>query len=192
MGFKINRVYTRSGDDGQTALVGGARVSKSDPRVAAYGDIDELNSALGRVKEDISPDCSELHELIEFLQQELFDLGSELATPPDGHYEGMWQVEDRHVSTLEKLCDKFGDGLPELDSFILPGGSPLAASLHLARTIARRAERNIVDVEVSPVVIKYINRLSDLLFILARWSLQKEGKDAPLWVKGDLRRDPLG
>jgi cob(I)alamin adenosyltransferase len=190
--FRINRVYTRSGDDGKTALVGGKRVGKSHLRVTSYGDIDELNSVLGLVKERLSPRTEELKEVIEYLQQELFDLGSELATPPSAHYPQMLKISSDQVAQLERACDSYGEGLEELTSFILPGGSEVAALLHLARTVCRRAERSIVllsedkdpESSVSGEVVKYINRLSDLLFMVARWALKAEGKTTPLWVKG--------
>jgi len=192
MSFKINRVYTRSGDSGQTGLVGGKRVSKTDKRVSSYGDIDELNSVVGLAKEKLTAKTSELKELLEFIQQELFDLGSELATPPSAEYPQMLKVTQAQVTLLEKACDHYGEGLPELTSFILPGGSELAALFHIARTVCRRAERAIIELsldtdpesKVSNEVICYVNRLSDLFFMLSRWSLKAEGKDAPLWVKG--------
>lgn len=194
MGFRINRVYTRSGDKGETGLVGGKRVGKNDLRVEAYGEIDELNSWLGLIKEKLSPPLSELKELLEFLQQELFDLGSELATPPSAEYQGMIKVTSAHVARLEKACDYYGDGLEELTSFILPGGSECAALFHIARTVCRRGERVLVtliddsaedpEMKISPELLQYVNRLSDLLFILARRALKEEGKSAPLWEKG--------
>ena len=192
MGFKINRVYTRTGDNGDTGLVGGKRVSKTSKRVVSYGEIDELNSVIGLVKESLSLKTPELKELLEFIQQELFDLGSELATPPSAEYPQMLKITSAQVSRLEEACDLYGDNLPELTSFILPGGSQVAAFLHLARTVCRRAERVIVELslesdpesKVRPEVIGYINRLSDLFFILARWSLAVEEKAVPLWVKG--------
>lgn len=188
--FRINRVYTRTGDDGTTALVGGNRVSKSDARVAAYGEIDELNTVLGLVAQELNEKTDALAPLIANLQQQLFNIGAELATPSDASYEGMLKVGEAEVTELEKLCDKFGEGLPELKSFILPGGSRLAANLHLARVVARRAERAIVllneggeekGVSVSSSLLHYVNRLSDLLFILARWSLREEGRTEVLW-----------
>lgn len=194
--FKINRVYTRSGDSGETGLVGGARISKAHKRVAAYGTIDEVNAALGLVKERLTPPLAELREVIERIQQELFDLGSELATPPSFTYPNQWHAEPAHAERIEQLCDHYGEGLPELESFILPGGSEVAALLHIARTVSRRAEREIVALslstdpedQVNPHVLKYVNRLSDLLFNLARWSLMTEGRTAPLWVKESARK----
>ncbi|HMO17414.1 MAG TPA: cob(I)yrinic acid a,c-diamide adenosyltransferase [Oligoflexia bacterium] len=216
--FRINRVYTRSGDDGETSLVDGSRVLKSSLRPSAFGTLDELNSCLGICKEELSDleiksddssfgmmsvrEFSIIKGVIEYLQQELFDLGSELATPSEYNYEGMWRVSESHVRKLEFLCDYFNEGLPELNSFILPGGSKISSYLHLARTIARRAERIIVELnssktfdssfecklgssvksEVSPYCMQYINRLSDLLFVLGRYVLTKQNLDAPLWV----------
>lgn len=194
MTFKINRVYTRSGDSGETGLVGGARVSKADLRVRSYGDIDELNSQLGLLKERLSKKTQSLKSVLEELQQELFDLGSEIATAPADSYPQMILVSAEKVTRLEALCDKFGDGLPELESFLLPGGSEVAALCHVARCVCRRAERQMVELveasrndpqcAVRPEALQYMNRLSDLLFVLARWSLKEEGKDAPLWRKG--------
>ena len=202
MTFRINRVYTRTGDAGETGLVGGARVSKNDLRVWAYGDVDELNSALGLAKERIDEPIASLRALIEYIQQELFDLGSELATPPESYYEGMWRAGATHEQYLESLCDHFGKHLPELTSFILPGGNELASHLHLCRTICRRAERSIVALyesyragepshEVSQHCIIYLNRLSDFLFVLARWVLAEAKTDAPLWLKNAQRNKPV-
>lgn len=184
MSFRINRVYTRSGDKGETGLVGGERVSKGSARVRAYGEIDELNSFLGLLKCELTAETGELAEVLEFIQQELFDLGSELATATE--YPGMIKITPEHVLRLEKLCDRYGDGLPELTSFILPGGSKTAALLHICRTVCRRAEREIVSSteKLSEPVLSYINRLSDLFFILSRWALKAEGGSAPLWEKG--------
>ncbi len=202
MGIKINKVYTRSGDEGETGLVGGARVAKCDPRVASFGDVDELNSVLGLVKAQLKAADSEselLKEVIEYIQQELFDLGSELATPPNAHYPTMWHAAEEHILNLEKLCDHYSAGLPELPSFILPGGSSLAAVLHIARCVARRAERTLVALQMSllaqgqpfnGMTLRYLNRLSDLLFILARWTLAQEGKNEPLWRQSRERRLP--
>ncbi len=197
--FKINRVYTRSGDDGSTGLVGGARVSKTSPQVECYGDIDELNSVLGLAKAGLPPSLAELHPVIEYLQQELFDLGAELATKVGDEYPGMWRAEEPHITVLERLCDKYGEHLPELTSFILPGGTLSAAHLHVARTVARRAERTIIryrdelrkeSLDLNAQILKYVNRLSDLLFVLARWSLQAEGAAVPVWQPERERKLP--
>ncbi|MCC6953320.1 MAG: cob(I)yrinic acid a,c-diamide adenosyltransferase [Deltaproteobacteria bacterium] len=195
MTFRINRVYTRSGDKGETGLVGGKRVRKDDARVAAYGDVDELNSAIGLAKERLTAPTASLRPLLEYIQQELFDLGSELATPPEAEYPGMWRAAPSHAEQFERLCDRYGEALPELTSFILPGGSELAAMFHLARTICRRAERTVVTLNAregdgGEHVMIYLNRLSDLLFVLSRWVLAAEGKDAPLWTRGEHRKLP--
>ena len=197
MTFRINRVYTRAGDAGDTGLVGGERIAKNSNRVAAYGDIDELNSVIGIVTTLLTSSTADLLPVLEIIQQQLFDLGSELATPATATYQDMWQANESHVKKLEDLCDKFGSGLPELTSFILPGGSQLAAALHLARTVCRRAERQIVTLAreseqtgqgpFNDCLIKYTNRLSDLFFVLARWSLAKEGKQALLWIRASER-----
>ncbi len=191
MSIRINRVYTRSGDAGETGLVGGSRVHKSDLRVCVYGEIDELNSSLGCVRDSLSKKTEELASLLETIQQELFDIGSEVATPSDDNYEGMYKTTEKEVTSLEKLCDRFSEGLPDLQSFILPGGSPTASSLHLARCVCRRAEREAWKLkekeELNPEILKYLNRLSDLLFILSRYVLKKEGKKEILWVQAKDR-----
>lgn len=198
MGFKINRVYTRSGDRGETSLVDGSRVSKNHPRCETFGILDELNSVLGLSKSYLMlPKDNLLFDTIEFLQQELFDLGSEIATPSSYSYPGMWKANQSHIDHLEKLCDYFNEKLPELSSFILPGGSALASSLHIARTISRRAERSMVDLlnsdndSISEEAFIYCNRLSDLLFILSRYVLNEEGISPPLWKKNEERTSPL-
>jgi len=185
MTIRINRVYTRSGDEGYTGLVSGTRVRKNDPRVNSYGEIDELNATLGLVRAHLTPETQELDPLLENLQQELFDLGSELATPPGTTYPGMWQAASSDVATLENLCDQFSTGLPELTSFILPGGCKAASALHLARTVCRRAERRSVPLlregKIGPEVVIYLNRLSDLLFTMARFANFACGMKDVLW-----------
>jgi len=189
MPFKINRVYTRSGDDGETSLVGGTRVKKNHARVVAYGTVDELNAILGLAKE-AAFDFPGLQQELERLQQELFDIGSELAT--EKSYEGMWQVSEKDVTRIERLCDAFGEDLPELESFILPGGSTLSSYFHLARTVARRAERDVVsllevETDLNKELLVYLNRISDLFFVLSRRVLSDEGKSPPLWVPASRR-----
>src|SRR3990172_1765006 len=150
---RLTRIYTRGGDTGETALGDGSRVSKLDPRIAAYGAVDELNSALGVV-------------LAGTVQNELFDAGADLCVPvgvPD-----RLRIGQSAVDGLEALCDRFNESLPELRSFVLPGGTEAAARLHVARTVCRRAERDALAADVSPLVPVYLNRLSDLLFILPR------------------------
>jgi cob(I)alamin adenosyltransferase len=195
MAIRINRVYTRSGDDGRTALVGGRRVAKDDARIAAYGDVDELNCVLGVVRTELAePPYSENHDAraldrtLAFLQQELFDLGSELATPPDAVYEGMIRIGDEQVTRLEGYIDALQPDLEPLNSFVLPGGGRAGAALHLARTVCRRAERLVTtlvrDGDAEPGPARYLNRLSDLLFVQARWIAAKTGHAETLWQHG--------
>jgi cob(I)alamin adenosyltransferase len=184
---RLTRIYTRGGDAGETSLGDGSRVSKLDPRIVAYGTVDELNSALGVVLTGGVP--PELRAVLERLQNELFDLGADLSVPAE--VEGRLRVEQPLVDRLEADCDRFNADLPELSSFVLPGGSATAAGLHVARTICRRAEREAIaasgSVEVSPLVVVYLNRLSDLLFILARAANALSGHDEPLWKPGATR-----
>ena len=181
---RLTRIYTRGGDAGQTSLGDGSRVSKLDCRIGAFGTVDELNSALGVVLAGDPPD--EMRGALERIQNELFDVGADLSVP--------WGVTDRlrveqpSIDRLEELCDRFNADLPELRSFVLPGGTETAARLHVARTICRRAEREVLlgaqDVELNPLVLAYLNRLSDLLFILARAANDAAGRDEPLWKPG--------
>jgi cob(I)alamin adenosyltransferase len=181
---RLTRIYTRGGDAGQTSLGDGSRVSKLDCRIGAFGTVDELNSALGVVLAGELPE--ELREPLVRVQNELFDVGADLSVP--------WGVTDRlrveqpSIDRLEELCDRFNADLPELRSFVLPGGTETAARLHVARTICRRAEREVLlgaqDVELDPLVLAYLNRLSDLLFILARAANDAAGRDEPLWKPG--------
>jgi cob(I)alamin adenosyltransferase len=165
MGNRLSRIYTRTGDDGTTGLGDGSRVPKDSPRVEAFGTVDELNSAVGVLlaTPDIPPGVG---ACLTEVQHELFDLGGELCIP--GHRV----ITAEHVTRLEKTLDEFNDTLPPLKEFILPGGGPAASACHMARAIARRAERRVWALtraeSVSPDVAKYLNRLSDLLFVLAR------------------------
>ena len=184
---RLTRIYTRGGDAGETSLGDGSRVSKLDPRIAAYGTVDELNSALGIVLAgDVPP---ELRGVLERVQNELFDLGADLSVPAE--IEGRLRVEQPLVDRLEEECDRFNAELPELKSFVLPGGSPTAAGLHVARTICRRAEREAIaaskEEEIRPLVVVYLNRLSDLLFILSRTANASAEHDEPLWKPGATR-----
>jgi len=193
MAIRITRVYTRGGDQGSTALVGGKRVPKDDRRIEAYGAIDELNSILGLARvfntdAPADPSQGRLEELLKRLQNQLFDLGSELATPSDGSYEGMYRVAAEDVSALEKEIDTLQQDLAPLDSFILPGGGKVAAFLHQARTVCRRAERDILrlsrEQEIGAFVLPWVNRLSDLLFVLSRWVCKQRGESEFLWERG--------
>jgi cob(I)alamin adenosyltransferase len=194
MAVRINRVYTRTGDRGETALVGGKRVPKDSLRIEAYGTIDELNSIVGlaRVFNEESIDAGEAHrfmdEVLCRLQDELFDIGSELATPPEFYQQGMYRVSGDEIDRLEKLMDKCQEELEPLKSFILPGGGRIGAYLHQCRTVCRRAERDILrlsrEEEISPDLIKYVNRLSDLFFVLSRWIAKQTGEQEYLWQRG--------
>lgn len=178
MGNRLSKIYTRTGDDGTTGLGDGSRTPKDSVRVEAYGTVDELNSAVGvllAVPNVPQPVAERLTEV----QHELFDLGGELCIP--GHHV----ITAEHVARLEKSLDAFNDALPPLKEFILPGGGPAAAACHLARAIARRAERRVCTLaraeSVSPEVAKYLNRLSDLLFVLARVLARHERGAEVLW-----------
>jgi cob(I)alamin adenosyltransferase len=179
------KIYTKTGDKGDTGLFGGARVSKSSLRVAAYGDVDELNSVLGVVCAHSTDQAStdELHHI----QSDLFVLGAELAKNPDKQVDlGMSLLADADIERLERLIDACDATLPALKTFILPGGSPSAAFLHLARTTCRRAERSVVHLAQSEPVraelVRYLNRLSDLLFTLARADNARAGRPDVPWV----------
>jgi cob(I)alamin adenosyltransferase len=194
MAIRITKVYTRTGDKGFTKLVGGKKVSKDAARIESYGTLDELNSILGlaRVFNDELKDrlsgAKRVDEIFRRLQNELFDLGSELATPPDFSYEGMFRVGDGEVKALERLIDELQKDLAPLNSFILPGGGKVSGFLHQARTVCRRAEREILrlshEEEISEWPLKYVNRLSDLLFVLSRWVSKNLGEPEYLWERG--------
>jgi cob(I)alamin adenosyltransferase len=182
---RLTNIVTRTGDDGTTGLVGGGRVSKDSPRVWAYGTVDELNSAIGVVRSlNSDPD---LDARLRHIQNNLFNLGGELATPPDKFQKGMPRIERRHVADLEKQIEELTRELGPLQEFILPSGSPVGAQLHVARTICRRAERFCVrlskEEKVGGFVTPYLNRLSDTLFTLARWSNKKAGTKETYWKK---------
>lgn len=181
---RLTKIYTRGGDAGQTSLGDGSRVSKLDPRIAAYGTSDELNSAIGVVLAGHCPPS--VRDVLLRVQNELFDLGADLSVPVER--EGRLRVTQDLVDELERDCDRFNADLPELKSFVLPGGSETAARLHVARTICRRAEREaLVAVEgaqANPLAAVYLNRLSDLLFILARAANAADGHEEPLWRPG--------
>ena len=185
---RINRVYTRAGDAGQTGLVGGQKVSKASLRVEAYGTVDECNSIIGLALAALaeSPAGAELSPRLSRVQNEMFNLGAELSTPDQDRRARGPHIEARHVTALENEIDRLNEDLPDLESFILPGGTWPAAYLHLARTSCRRAERLAVALveakePVGDQVIPYLNRLSDALFVFARWAAWKEGADEPLW-----------
>jgi cob(I)alamin adenosyltransferase len=177
MGNRLSKIYTRTGDDGSTGLGDGARVSKDSARVCAYGTVDEANSAIGVVLACEIPD--DVRDVLIAVQHQMFDLGGELCIP--GHSA----IFDDDIDRLEKQLDHFNADLPPLKDFILPGGGPAAAHCHLARTIARRAEREVVTLShhdsVRPEAVRYLNRLSDLLFVLARVLSRASGHGETLW-----------
>jgi cob(I)alamin adenosyltransferase len=181
---RLTRIYTRGGDAGETSLGDGSRTSKLDERIAAFGTVDELNAAVGLVLAVECPD--EVGTTLGRVQNELFDLGADLSVPTER--EERLRVTQEQVDALERDCDRFNAGLPELKSFVLPGGGEVAARLHVARTVCRRAEREALAAsqahEVSPLTLVYLNRLSDLLFILARAVNAAEGREEPLWRPG--------
>jgi cob(I)alamin adenosyltransferase len=187
MAVHLTRIYTRTGDDGTTALGDMSRVGKTDPRLVAYADVDEANSAIG-VALALGDLPTELAAVLGQIQNDLFDLGADLCTPvvPEPRFPPL-RVTDAYVQRLEQACDGFNEKLPKLDSFLLPGGTPGAALLHVARTVTRRAERSTWALlaadpdHTNPVPARYLNRLSDLLFILARTA--NPGGDV-LWRPG--------
>ena len=195
---KITKVYTRTGDTGQTGLVGGKRLPKDHPRIEAYGSVDELNSVIGLVlsflaKKEASKRREKLGLILEAIQQKLFDIGSELATLPGDEYEGQITLQAENVVWLEEIIDAMNEELQPLKSFILPGGTSLNAFLHQARTVCRRAERDILKLNqidlVNPEIIKYINRLSDFLFVAGRWVTETLGETETLWQPGKSSPD---
>jgi len=220
----LNRIYTRTGDQGFTGLVGGARISKTAPRVAAYGDVDELNAHLGmcrtltssesikrscahvlrswllgkRLRQDTDAKRIPITEKLAVIQNQLFDIGSELASPAGSTWEGIPKTTAAQVAQLESWIDELNSYLPELKSFVLPGGNLLNAHLHIARTVCRRAERSVLCLkstdEVSESILIYLNRLSDLLFVMSRYAALVEGAPEYLWVPGasspDIRNLP--
>jgi cob(I)alamin adenosyltransferase len=179
MGNRLSKIYTRTGDDGSTGLGDGTRVAKDSARVAAYGTVDEANSAIGLLLACALP--QDVRDLLVSIQHQMFDLGGELCIP--GHAA----IQDADIERLEQRLDHFNADLPPLKDFILPGGGEAAARCHLARTIVRRAERETVTLArqdpVRPQAIRYLNRLSDLLFVLARVLARADGQGEVLWAK---------
>jgi cob(I)alamin adenosyltransferase len=183
MGNRLSKIYTRTGDKGTTGLGDGSRVDKDSLRVEAYGTVDELNSAVGLIMAMELP--KRVWACLTLVQHELFDLGGELCMP------GTTLIPDDYVDRLEKELDRFNEDLPPLKDFILPGGSEAAARCHLARTVARRAERRVISLAhnetVNEATIRYLNRLSDLLFVIASTLAREDGGSEVLWVHGDQR-----
>ena len=198
MPISITRVYTRLGDKGETALVGGRRVPKDSPRIVAYGTVDELNAVVGLVRVFNAERLvargagrkrhAWLDATLQKVQNQLFDLGSELATPPDAVYEGMFRVGEGEVTELERIMDGCQKDLAPLKSFVLPGGGRIQGFLHQARTVCRRAERELLALSrVEPVsewTLRYLNRLGDLFFVLGRWVGKHMGEKEYLWERG--------
>ena len=192
--MRVTKVYTRTGDKGTTRLVGGSEVSKDDARVEAYGAVDELNAILGLSRLANAQSSSDeatrarLDELLAKVQNDLFNVGADLSTPAASRWEGMVLVQQDDVDHLEQVIDAFNAELPPLKEFILPGGGPVGASLHQARTVCRRAERRVVTLrrladDVDATSLRYLNRLSDLLFVAGRWAAQAHGEPEHHWQK---------
>ena len=198
MTISITRVYTRTGDGGETALVGGRRVPKDSPRIVAYGAVDELNAVVGLVRvfneERLRPGSPDeertrwLDGILKKIQNQLFDLGSELATPAGAEYEGMFHFTEAEVKGLEELMDHCQKDLEPLKSFTLPGGGRINAFMHQARTVCRRAEREVLRLSREEPInewnLKYVNRLSDTFFVLGRWVAKHMGEKEYLWERG--------
>ena len=189
---KLNKIYTRTGDDGSTGLVDGSRLSKNDIRVRAYGDVDETNSVIGLVR--LHLENLRLDDMLSRIQNDLFDLGADLATPlpKEGEADSEYALRmvDAQATRLEEELDALNSDLEPLTSFVLPGGSPPAAYLHQARTVCRRAERVCValaaEQPINPAALTYLNRLSDFLFVAARWC-NNQGETDVKWVPGANR-----
>jgi cob(I)alamin adenosyltransferase len=195
----LSRIYTKTGDLGDTGLGDGSRVPKDHPRVTAYGSVDELNSVLGILHTKFPPDTGandfnvEVAELIRTIQNDLFDVGADLCVPINAQTSQALRVSTEQAVRLEQAIDRHNERLQPLNSFVLPGGTAAAAWCHLARTVCRRAERDVVTLarseKINPQVIIYLNRLSDLLFVLAR-ACNRDGAEDVLWVPGKTQAAP--
>lgn len=188
--MRITRVYTRTGDRGTTRLVDGAEIAKDAVRIEAYGTVDECNATLGLARDALrgtdDPALQRLDAVLEAVQHDLFDLGADLATPAASRWEGMVRLDDADIARLERWIDAMNDTLPPLEEFVLPGGGPAGSALHLARTVCRRAERRAVtllaaDPSVGTEGVRYLNRLSDLLFVAGRYAAQASAQPEPTW-----------
>ncbi len=201
--MRITKVYTKTGDDGNTALVGGQRVPKYDPRIDAYGTSDELMSFIGWARQELymerdkftcTDGYNEMDQVLEFIGNKLFTLGADLATRVDDRHPQMVVINEDDIKFLEEVCDYFNDELPPLTDFVLPGGSRTASALHVCRTIARRAERAVVELStkenVGDYTAKYLNRISDSLFVMARWVNHRMDVDEVIWRR-DLPQPKL-
>jgi cob(I)alamin adenosyltransferase len=194
---RINKVYTKTGDKGETSLAQGGRISKAHPRVHAYGTVDELNSLVGIVRcfnlqKPASVRREKFESILQAIQQRLFDIGSILATDPKSDRKNLPALEKQSVNWLEQVIDAMNEELSPLASFVLPGGSPVNAFLHQCRTVCRRAEREIVRLslkeEIDSNLLAYVNRLSDALFVFSRWTASTMNEDEFLWEPG--KKDP--
>jgi cob(I)alamin adenosyltransferase len=186
MAIRINRVYTKTGDTGDTGLVGGHRVGKDDLRIECYGTVDELNATIGLARlQATQTEVADLDQILARVQNELFNLGSQLATRMQDLRPTQPVIKPHHIEQLEHDIDRYNDDLPELRSFVLPGGGPLGAALHLSRTVCRRAERLAVALSrrdsVPAEAIQYLNRLSDALFVWARQAAKATAQPEVLW-----------
>lgn len=190
----LSRIYTRTGDRGETMLVGGQKIAKDSLRIEAYGTVDELNSIVGLARTFLAQSHAEpelkqkIGGWLHHVQQTLFNLGSDLATRIEDRYEGQPVVVQEDITALEAIMDELNEELPVLKSFVLPGGGPVNAFLHQARTVCRRAERLVIslarDESLGDSVIPYLNRLSDALFVWSRWVSHRLGEDEYLWEIG--------
>jgi len=194
---RINKVYTKTGDKGETSLAQGRRISKDHPRVNAYGTVDELNSLVGIVRcfnlqKPASVRRDKFESILQTIQQRLFDIGSILATDPKSDSKNLPALSEQNVTWLEDVIDAMNEELSPLKSFVLPGGSPVNAFLHQCRTVCRRAEREIVSLnreeEIDSNLLAYVNRLSDALFVFSRWTASTMNEDEFLWEPG--KQDP--
>ncbi|GAB4236808.1 MAG: cob(I)yrinic acid a,c-diamide adenosyltransferase [Methyloligellaceae bacterium] len=190
----LNKIYTRTGDSGTTALGTGARVPKTHPRIAAFGTVDETNAAIGLARVRLGPDAADLDAMLARIQNDLFDLGADLCVPESGEKSDVepLRITPGQVERLEREIDQMNAELEPLRSFVLPGGSEAAAALHVARTVCRRAERKMAELAesegeaVQDAALRYINRLSDFLFVAARF-VNDRGKADILWTPGENR-----
>jgi cob(I)alamin adenosyltransferase len=196
--MRITKVYTRVGDRGETRLVGGRKVPKDDPRIEAYGTVDELNAVVGLVRtfaaqQGARESVVTIDAMLADVQNELFVVGSDLATRAADRWEGMVRVGDDEITRLERWIDEINGELPPLEEFILPGGGVVGSFLHQARTVCRRAERRVftlitAEPEVGEACLRYLNRLSDLLFVLGRWAARSRGEPEVYWKNPSSRR----
>lgn len=192
--MRITKVYTRTGDKGLTQLVGGRRVPKNHVRIESYGTVDELNAVVGLIRTFNTASAADpatvarIDAMLHRIQNDLFNVGADLATPPDSRWEGMYRVGDEDVARLEGWIDELNDDVGPLKEFILPGGGPVGAFFHQARTVCRRAERVVlalmeIEEDTGAGVMRYLNRLSDYLFVAGRWAAKGLGEKEHLWER---------